>query len=72
MDSDVVLSPAELTIRIRRWKVREGFQVSKNHIILLYVDANNDGDSELKRLKVTQTGIVKKRLFKDGDMVPPG
>lgn len=69
MDSEVVLSPSEHSIKIRRWKVREGFQVTRNHIILLYEVA---GDPELKRLKVAQTGVVKKRLFKDGDTVEPG
>lgn len=74
MDNEVVLSPSELTIQIRRWKVREGFQVSKNHVILLYVDVNNnkEGSKEVKRLKVNQTGVVRKRLFKDGDIVAPG
>lgn len=70
MDPEVVLSPTEHSIKIRRWKVREGFQVTRNHIILLYEVIG--GDAELKRLKVAQTGVVKKRLFKDGDTVAPG
>lgn len=82
--SEVVLSPAEHCIRIHRWKVREGFQVTRNHIILLYtiVPTPADGQpaaaapapaaADLKRLKVAHTGVVRKRLFKDGDTVQRG
>lgn len=84
----IVCSPAEHSIRIHRWKVREGFQVTRNHIILLYhvpavdtgiVDAVSAAAAaaaavapELKRLKATQTGVVRKRLFKDGETVASG
>lgn len=76
---EIVYSPAEHSIRIHRWKVREGFQVTRNHIILLYSvpddDQSDNGPcaaSDLKRLKVPQTGVVRKRLFKDGDTVAKG
>lgn len=71
MENEVVLSPSDHSIQIRRWKVREGFQVARNHVILLYEEVDG-GNKEVKRLKVSQTGIVKKRLFKDGDIVAPG
>lgn len=87
---EIICSPADQSIRIHRWKVREGFQVTRNHIILLYytVDSStapaagvNDAEAaaaakkaagDLKRLKVAQTGVVRKRLYKDGDIVPMG
>lgn len=59
----------DVSIKITKWKVREGYRVSAGQLVLLYVDA--DGDSkELKRLKSTKIGIVQKRLFKEGDVVP--
>lgn len=84
--SEIVLSPAEHCIRIHRWKVREGFQVTRNHIILLYTvvatplpegqtvggPAAAPAAADLKRLKVAHTGVVRKRLFKDGDTVQRG
>lgn len=73
-DDEVVFSPAEHSIRIHRWKVREGSQVTRNHIVLLYHVVNADDEctasGDLKRLKVAQTGIVRKCLYKDGDIVP--
>lgn len=51
--------------------MREGFQVTNNQVILLYVLADGE-DKEIKRLKATQSGVVKKRLHKDGDVVPKG
>lgn len=71
MQNEVVLSPTDLTIQIRRWKVREGYQVSRNHVILLYEEVGG-GNKEVKRMKASQTGTVKKRFFKDGDIVSPG
>lgn len=72
MENEVVLSPSDLTIQIIRWKVREGFQVSRNHVIMLYKEVDTGISKDVKRLKVSQTGIVKQRLFKDGDIVAPG
>lgn len=73
MASEIVVccSPAENCIKIHKWKVREGFQVTKNHIILLY-ELTDSNDTEIKRLKSTQSGVVTKRLFKDGDVVNKG
>lgn len=70
-ESAIVYSPAENIIKIHKWKVREGFQVTKNHIILLY-ELQDGSDKEIKRFKTTQSGVVKKRLFKDGDIVNKG
>lgn len=81
--NQTVFSPAQ-KIRITKWKVREGFQVNTNQVILLY-DLPDDGggngngddgdgaidgaDKEIKRLKSTKCGIVKRRHFTEGDIV---
>lgn len=48
--------------------MREGFQVNNNQLILLYELVDGD-DKEIKRLKSTKCGVVKKRHHKDGDIV---
>lgn len=61
----------DVSIKISKWKVREGYRVSAGQLILLYVDA--DGDSkDVKRLKSSKTGVVQKRFFKEGDVVAKG
>lgn len=68
--SDFLFAPVN-TIKITKWKVREGYRVSAGQLVLLYTDV--DGDSkELKRLKAVKTGVVQKRLFKDGEQVSGG
>lgn len=66
-EETAVLSP-DCQIRINKWKVREGFQVNNNQLILLY-ELTSGNDTEIKRLKSTKCGVVKKRFFKDGDVV---
>lgn len=51
--------------------MQEGFQVTNNQVILLYQLADSD-DKEIKRLKATTSGVVKKRLHKAGDVVQKG
>lgn len=48
--------------------MHEGCQVTNNQVILLYHLANSD-DKEIKRLKSTKCGVVKKRYQNDGDVV---
>lgn len=62
-----VYSP-NYSIKIHKWKVREGFQVNNNQLILLYELIGGD-DKEIKRLKSTKCGVIKKRHHKDGDVV---
>ena len=64
----IVYSPTDQTIKIHKWKVREGFQVTNNQVIFLYELPEGD-DKEIKRFKSTKCGIVKKRYQKDGDIV---
>lgn len=67
-ESIVVCGPSENRIKIHKWKVREGFQVTNNQVILLYELIDSD-DKEIKRFKVNKCGVVKKRLFNDGDTI---
>lgn len=66
-----VCAPQDNCIKIIKWKVREGFQVTNNQLILLYELVDSE-DKEVKRLKAINSGVVKKRLRKDGDIVPKG
>lgn len=61
-----VLSP-DKDIKINKWIVHKGSQISKGKVLLLYSEADDD---ELKRLMSTSCGIVKKLLYKEGDLVP--
>lgn len=67
-NTTTVFSPSENSIKIHKWKVREGFQVATNQVILLYELVDGD-DKEVKRFKSTKCGMVKKRHYKDGDVV---
>lgn len=67
-NATTVYSPTENSIKIHKWKVREGFQVTNNQVILLYELIDSD-DKEIKRLKSTKCGVVKKRYQHDGDTV---
>lgn len=67
----IVLSPINGIIRIHKWKVKENFQVSTGQLLLLYETVGLD-DKEIKRLKSTHSGLVRKRLFKEGDCVRKG
>lgn len=64
----IISAPDNNSIKIKKWKVREGFQVTTNQVILLYELANCE-DKEIKRLKASKCGVVKKRHFNDGDIV---
>lgn len=77
-EKTTVFSP-NCQIKINKWKVREGFQVNNNQLILLYELTSGGGgdsgggggvtDTEIKRLKSTKCGVVKKRFYKEGDLV---
>lgn len=69
VEKTTVFSP-NYRIKINKWKVREGFQVNNNQLILLYELTSDGGgesgggggstDTEIKRLKSTKCGVVKK------------
>ena len=66
-----VCAPENTKIKICKWRVREGFPVNLSQVILLYEIFEAD-DKEIKRLKANKSGVVKKRLYKDGAIVEKG
>lgn len=66
-----ICAPDDFSIKINKWKVREGFQVSNGNVILLY-ELTDSADTEIKRLKATKCGVVRKRLKKDGEIACKG
>ena len=70
-ESGVIKVKADNSIKIHKWKIREGFQLTSNQVILLYKLIDSD-DIEIKRLKGLQSGVVKSIFFKDGDVVNKG
>lgn len=61
-----VLSPNK-DIKIVKWIVHNGSQVSIGSVLLLYHE--NGDEHNVERLKNTTCGIVKKLLHKEGDVV---
>lgn len=60
-----ILSP-DKNIKILKWVVHEGSQISNGSILCLY---QLDDDLKVQRLKNTNCGLVKKLLHKEGDTV---
>lgn len=58
-------------LKINKWKIREGSQISNGNVVLLYQDLD-DSAKTIKRLKSNKCGVVKKRLYKEGDVVDSG
>jgi hypothetical protein len=61
-----VLSP-DKDIKVSKWIVHRGSQISSGKVLLLYTEA--DGD-HVERMMSSSCGIVKKLLYKEGDLVP--
>lgn len=61
-----ILSP-DKDIKITKWIVHRGSQVSNGSVLLLYHE--KDLEKPILRLKITNCGIVKKLLHKEGDIV---
>ncbi|XP_063700934.1 RNA polymerase II subunit A C-terminal domain phosphatase [Culicoides brevitarsis] len=70
MSKEIQIIAAE-KLKINKWKIREGSQISNGNIVLLYHDPD-DATKAVKRLKSNKCGVVKKRLFKEGDVVDAG
>uniref|UniRef100_A0A336LUZ3 RNA polymerase II subunit A C-terminal domain phosphatase n=1 Tax=Culicoides sonorensis TaxID=179676 RepID=A0A336LUZ3_CULSO len=64
-----IIAPHKL--KISKWKIRNGSQISNGNVVLLYEEID-DPNKVLKRLKSNKCGVVKKRLYKDGDVVESG
>jgi Biotin-requiring enzyme len=61
-----ILSP-DKDIKLVKWIVHKGSQVSNGSVLALYHEI--DADSKVERLKNTTPGIVKKLLHKEGSCV---
>jgi hypothetical protein len=61
-----ILSP-DMQIKILKWVVHPGSQISSGSILCLY---QLPGDGKTLRLKNTDCGLVKKLLVKEGEQVP--
>ncbi|XP_052893331.1 RNA polymerase II subunit A C-terminal domain phosphatase [Anopheles moucheti] len=70
-NQNIICAPDDCAIKISKWKVREGFPVTNGSIILFYEQLDGS-DKEVKRLKATQSGVVKKRLAREGATVAKG
>lgn len=70
-NQNIIYAPADNAIKINKWKVREGYPVTKGNIILFY-EYPNGPEKDVKRLKATKAGVVKKRLAKEGEIVDKG
>lgn len=71
MDDIFCFSPISENIKIVRWKIREGSQISNGQLILQYQLIDSD-DKEIKRLKSNKIGVAEKKLFKDGEIIKGG
>lgn len=60
-----ILSP-DKEIKIFKWVVHEGSQISNGSILCLYKEPGNE---KVQRLKNVACGLVKKLLRKEGDVV---
>ncbi|KAH8261273.1 hypothetical protein KR044_006260 [Drosophila immigrans] len=72
------LGATETRIRINKWRVREGQNVSAAQILFLYQQLGDDGkpvkkdDTTIHKYKSNRAGVVKKRLRKEGEIVIKG
>lgn len=72
MSADTTIcAPQDNCIKIDKWKVKEGVQVTINRVILTYQLVDSE-DKEIKRLKATTCGIVKCLLHENGGIVAKG
>uniref|UniRef100_A0A1B6L9H7 RNA polymerase II subunit A C-terminal domain phosphatase n=1 Tax=Graphocephala atropunctata TaxID=36148 RepID=A0A1B6L9H7_9HEMI len=70
---DVIVSlPSQNSAKIVKWKVEEGTIVYEGRVLLLYDLKSNTGAAELKKLKATEVGTVRKLLAKEGELVDGG
>lgn len=75
---NAALGETETRIRINKWRVREGQNVSVAQILFLYQQLGDDGkpvkqnDSIVQKYKSNRAGVVKKRLRKEGEIVIKG
>lgn len=61
-------SPAGITIKILKWKVKKGSKVDPGSVLMTYQIV---GETEIKKLKSQQMGTVVQLFKGEGDVVPP-
>lgn len=69
MTEEGILAPKRL--KINKWKIRKGSQISIGNVLMLYIDPD-DEKKVLQRLKSQRCGVVKELKYKDGEEVPAG
>lgn len=70
---DVTVSlPSTNSAKIVKWKVDEGTIVYEGRVLLHYNVKSDAGGNELKKLKATEVGTVRKLLVKEGETVDGG
>lgn len=67
----VVSQQTSKSIKIAKWKVREGYPVSIGTVVLLY-DFDGEQRGEQRKLKSSQAGTVYKLLAEEGAIVRAG
>lgn len=70
--SVVVSLPSQNSAKIVKWRVEEGIIVYEGRVLLHYEVSSMDGSSELKKLKASEVGTVRKLLVKEGEFVEGG
>uniref|UniRef100_A0A1Q3EZ87 RNA polymerase II subunit A C-terminal domain phosphatase n=1 Tax=Culex tarsalis TaxID=7177 RepID=A0A1Q3EZ87_CULTA len=70
-NQNIICAPPDCAIKINKWKVREGYAVTGGNIILFY-ECPGGPEKDIRRLKATKAGVVKKRLAKEGEIVEKG
>lgn len=63
--------PSENSLKLVKWKVKQGAFVSRGQILFLYNDSSGE-TKELKRFKAVRAGTVASIKVKEGDLAEPG
>jgi hypothetical protein len=63
-----ILSP-DKEIKILKWIIHKGSQISNGSVLCLYLP---EGSDKVERLKNTACGLVRKLLHKEGSVVAKG
>lgn len=69
MAEDSIFAPKRL--KINKWKIRKGSQISIGNVLMLYTEPSDEKKS-VQRLKSAKCGVVKALKYKDGDEVAEG
>lgn len=69
MAEESIFAPKRL--KINKWKIRKGSQISIGNVLMLYTDPSDEKKS-LQRLKSNKCGVVKELKYKDGDEIAEG